>query len=229
MGTSPTLHPSARARTIISIWNTYPRDTVAPTISRSTSVRYSLPTPFQSPPNRHLGTHLKLPVTSLTPGASTVAARKFAARETSLRPRPQPCTPPACAPASAGLPPALYRVPATMSRLCACCCRINCGINLGCALQRRSQRPSDTHMVRKVRVHDHHKVSTHILQSMHVRRPQAQFACTGFQDLSRISISTPAASTITHNFLLPVHPRELSRNLLCPVRARIIHHNDFPS
>ena len=40
-------------------------------------------------------TYRKLPVRSVTPGDSTVSAKKFAPRLTSLRQRFQPCTPPA--------------------------------------------------------------------------------------------------------------------------------------
>ena len=42
IGTSPTEYPSARARTIISIWNTYPFDTVSAMMWRKTGSLYSL-------------------------------------------------------------------------------------------------------------------------------------------------------------------------------------------
>jgi hypothetical protein len=42
IGTSPTEYPNARARTIISIWNTYPFDTVSTMMWRKTGSLYSL-------------------------------------------------------------------------------------------------------------------------------------------------------------------------------------------
>ena len=42
IGTSPTEYPSARARTIISIWKTYPFDTVSAMMWRKTGSLYSL-------------------------------------------------------------------------------------------------------------------------------------------------------------------------------------------
>ena len=42
IGTSPTEYPNARARTIISIWNTYPFDTVSAMMWRKTGSLYSL-------------------------------------------------------------------------------------------------------------------------------------------------------------------------------------------
>ena len=42
IGTSPTEYPNARARTIISIWNTYPFDTVSVMIWHKTGSLYSL-------------------------------------------------------------------------------------------------------------------------------------------------------------------------------------------
>ena len=42
IGTSPTEYPNARARTIISIWNTYPFDTVSEMMWRKTGSLYNL-------------------------------------------------------------------------------------------------------------------------------------------------------------------------------------------
>ena len=66
-------------------------------------------------------TDRKLPVRSLTPGFNTVSAKKLAPLETNFRFKSQPWIPPGAAPLIYGLGPDLYRVPVTMSRLCACC------------------------------------------------------------------------------------------------------------
>lgn len=66
-------------------------------------------------------TDRKLPVRSLTPGFNTVSAKKFAPLETIFRFKSQPWTPPRVVPSILRLAPDLYRVPVTMSRLCACC------------------------------------------------------------------------------------------------------------
>lgn len=65
----------------------------------------------------NMGTYLKLPVTSLTPGFKTVMAKKFAPRETSFRLKSQPKTPPGFSSTIAGLAVDLYLVPVTMSKL----------------------------------------------------------------------------------------------------------------
>lgn len=90
--------------------------------------------------------HRKLPVKSLTPGLNTVSAKKFAPLLTSLRFRSQPYTPPAPSPIGAAELPLLggdgaeaYRVPVTISRLCAFCWAIMWGMNLGCTLVGRRE------------------------------------------------------------------------------------------
>lgn len=89
IGTSATEKPIAFARTIISIWNVYPLLSVLSMTFCSTLFLYKR----------------KLPVRSLTPGRNTVSANRFAPRDTNLRFRSQPYTPPSPA----------YRVPVTMS------------------------------------------------------------------------------------------------------------------
>ena len=68
-----------------------------------------------------IATDRKLPVRSLTPGLNTVSAKKLAPLETIFRFKSQPWTPPGEVPPILGLGAYLYRVPVTMSRLCACC------------------------------------------------------------------------------------------------------------
>ncbi|KAF8168415.1 Nup93/Nic96-domain-containing protein [Crassisporium funariophilum] len=65
--------------------------------------------------------YLKEPVRSDTPGLRTVSARKLAPRDASLRFTSHPCTPPGSASTVARWDVARYRVPVTMSRLCAFC------------------------------------------------------------------------------------------------------------
>ena len=64
-------------------------------------------------------TYRKLPVKSLTPGFKTVAAKKLAPLDTTLRLKSQPCTAPGCASVVYGLEVERYLVPVTISRLCA--------------------------------------------------------------------------------------------------------------
>ena len=59
MGTSLTFRPAFLHRTMISIWNTYPRDFTRDTTSSMASLRY----------------RRNEPVRSLTPGASNTCAR----------------------------------------------------------------------------------------------------------------------------------------------------------
>ena len=66
-------------------------------------------------------TYRKLPVRSLTPGLSTVSAKKLAPLETSFRLMSQPCTPPGRVSDIEGVGVDRYRVPVTMSKLYACC------------------------------------------------------------------------------------------------------------
>ena len=136
-------------------------------------------------------TDRKLPVRSLTPGSNTVSARKLAPLETIFRFKSQPWTPPEATALISGLEVDLYRVPVTMSRLCACCSlrglssafvmtqrnilnklRYELRLDFPQKLERCAHSDTkNTYVMREVCVHDYHKISGTKLQAMDVGGP----------------------------------------------------------
>lgn len=83
-------------------------------------------------------------------------------------------------------------------------------------------------MVRKVGVHDNHKVAADEFEAVDIRSPKAQLACARLQNLPAMSSDFSYIRAATHDFVLSIYRSQLPRNFLRSIGTSVVHYDDFP-